>query len=305
MMKQIVRWVLVGVMLASMACLIASPAVAEVAALPLDQKMPGNPMQEDGWISKDEYQDESIHVTVEYPVTKVGKKEVRTVVARIKIQDPTQIRTAMSFDDYDKKGYVKAETMAKAKNAVVAVDGDFFKYHYKKGYVVRQGEFYRDKLNGKRDVLVIDDRGDFWGVKQATSESMQDFLENTFPEDRTVINTFTLGPVLVENGVAQDFVCSEFEYPYPSQRIGVVQLGELEYAVVEIDGKYDGTAGMNLEQFGAYLAELFPECRLAYNLDGGGSTALVVNGARVHKTPGYRDISDILYFASAYTEDQE
>lgn len=302
-MKRTICWILTVLMLASLAFLISSPAVAEVTPLPLDQTVPGNPLSPDGWLSADEYQDESIHITVEYPIAKVGKAEVRTVVVRIQIADPTQIRTAMSYDNYDKQGYVKAETMAVAKNAVVAVDGDFFKYHYKKGYVVRQGVFYRDKLNGERDVLVIDDQGDFWSVRDATSESMAVFLNDVFPAERSVINTFTLGPVLVEDGQPQEIHTEEFEYRYLSQRIAVVQLGHLEYAVVEIDGKYDGSAGMNLETFAAYLAELFPDCRLAYNLDGGGSTALVVNGARVHKTPGYRDISDILYFASACTED--
>ena len=40
---------------------------------------------------------------------------------------------------------------------------------------------------------------------------------------------------------------------------------------------------------------------MAYNLDGGGSTNVVVDGERIHKTPGARKISDILYFASAWT----
>ena len=44
---------------------------------------------------------------------------------------------------------------------------------------------------------------------------------------------------------------------------------------------------------------MFPECRMAYNLDGGGSSTVLVNGERIHKTPGHREICDILYFASA------
>ena len=42
---------------------------------------------------------------------------------------------------------------------------------------------------------------------------------------------------------------------------------------------------------------------MAYNLDGGGSTNVVLKGERIHVTPGHRQISDILYFASAWTED--
>lgn len=60
--------------------------------------------------------------------------------------------------------------------------------------------------------------------------------------------------------------------------------------------------GMNLQEFADLIAYLFPDCQIAYNLDGGGSTNVVVDGKRIHTTPGHRDISDIIYFASAYTE---
>ena len=121
------------------------------------------------------------------------------------------------------------------------------------------------------------------------------------------INTFTLGPVLVENGTARDIKETitgqkgEFQYRYPQQRVAVVQLGKLEYAIVEAYGKTDSSAGMTLQEMADFITYLFPDCIMAYNLDGGGSTNVVVNGERIHKTPGRRDISDILYFASAYT----
>ena len=51
------------------------------------------------------------------------------------------------------------------------------------------------------------------------------------------------------------------------------------------------------------MLELFPDCRLAYNLDGGGSTNVIVNGKRIHKNSDARNISDILYFASAASEE--
>ena len=49
-------------------------------------------------------------------------------------------------------------------------------------------------------------------------------------------------------------------------------------------------------------AEVFPECRIAYNLDGGGSTHLIINGKHVHQTPSSRFISDLIYFASIAPE---
>ena len=93
----------------------------------------------------------------------------------------------------------------------------------------------------------------------------------------------------------------EFQYRYPQQRVAICQLGELEYAIVEIYGKTDCSAGTTLQEMADFIAYLFPECRVAYNLDGGGSTNVVVDGERIHKTPGARKISDILYFASAWT----
>ncbi|MBR4081447.1 MAG: phosphodiester glycosidase family protein [Clostridia bacterium] len=293
------RWVLAAVMLVGMALLISSPAEAEIIPLPLDQTVPGNPPVEGGYLSETEYKDESIHVTVEHQTV----KKVKCSIVRIKIADPSQIRTAMSKDSYDDRTYAKAAAMAKQKNAIVAVNGDFFKYFYKIGYVVRQGEFYRDALNGERDVLIIDDHGDFHAVRNATSDDMAAFLANEFPADRRVINTFTLGPVLVENGVVQEITTREFQYRYKMQRVAIVQLGELEYAIVECDGKADASSGMKMADFAEYILSLFPDAILAYNLDGGGSTNVIFNNERIHRNPDARKICDILYFASAATEE--
>ena len=38
---------------------------------------------------------------------------------------------------------------------------------------------------------------------------------------------------------------------------------------------------------------------VAYNFDGGGSTYLNMKNKRICKTDGKRDITDIIYFASA------
>ena len=349
----ILRWILVVIMLAVLTTVLSSPALAEVAPLPLDQLIPGNPAQTDGWTMTDaktvggdvmilkytsktrewaptdsaaspssylysskvkempsRYEDASLTMEISYLTARPSYKAVNVpcLIVRIKIADPSQLRTAMSYDSYDKGGMAKAEDIAKHVNAIVAVNGDFFKYHQNVGYVVRQGEFYRDKLNGKRDLLLIDQNGDFHAVPAATSENAAACIDGLEQSGLTVVNSFTLGPVLVADGEAQIMseTCtaknSEFQWRYPQQRVAICQLGELEYAIVEAYGKTDSTAGMTLQEFADFIAYQFPECRLAYNLDGGGSTNVVVNGVKIHKTPGNRQISDILYFASAYTD---
>ena len=289
-------------MLLCLALVISSPAIAEVAPLDLDQLTVGNPALESGW-NEDatEYTDPSIHVTVEHSTA----HKVKTSIVRITISDPSQLRTAMSEDSYDKTAYVKAAALAKHVNAIAAVNGDFFKY-YDFGYLVRQGVLYRDLPGaGKylRDMLVIDDQGDFYAVKDADADNVKDFLANTLPADRTVINTFTLGPVLVVDGAVQEITTREFQYRYKMQRVAIVQVDALSYAIVECDGKADASSGMSLSTFAEYIQSLFPNCRMAYNLDGGGSTNVIVNNKRIHKNPDSREICDILYFASAYTED--
>lgn len=120
------------------------------------------------------YEDPTISVRTEYATVLPGSKynknhKLPASITYIKVADASQVRTAMSDDRYDKRNYVSAESMAKHVNAVAAVNGDYFKYHYNTGYVLRQGVFYRDKLNGKRDLLLIDDQGNFHAVYAATS----------------------------------------------------------------------------------------------------------------------------------------
>ncbi len=348
MRNNVIRWIITALMLCVLTVLLVSPASAEVTPLPLDQLVPGNPPLKEGWSTipdaeaikgirilqyatkartwsetdKDiplagrdweRYEDDSITVEASYFTVRPGyrAKNIPCAAVRVKIADPSQIRTAMSLDDYNKREYVKAADMSKHVNAVAAVNGDFFKYHYKSGYVVRQGEFYRDALNGERDLLIIDDLGNFRTVLAATSENTAAYLADMEAEGRKAINTFTLGPVLVQDGAARTMKetivadSGEFQWCYAQQRVAICQMGELDYLIIEAYGKTDGTMGMTLQEFADLIVYLYPDCQIAYNLDGGGSTNVLINSERIHKTPGARKISDILYFASAYTESEE
>ena len=314
-----VRWILVIVMLLCLTVTVSSPSLAEGGVLPLDYTVGGNPPKADGWIYDESgeiagYKDATIEMELErgtIQLTVKGKKvNHETMVVRVRIADVSRLRTAVSKDTYKGRGQAKGEDMAKSKNAVVAMNGDFFKYENDVGYVVRQGEFLRDATDNKRgrlfDMLVIDSAGDFHAVNSATTEKVEQFIASQLtPFNLTVLDTFNLGPVLVMNGQVQDVSQSEvarqgaFQWKYPQQRIALVQMGTLEYAIVEVFGRTDSSAGMSLPEFAEFVAQQCPDALLAYNLDGGGSTNLVVNGKRACKTPGLREITDIIYFASA------
>ena len=324
MNRNTVRWIIAVLMLLALALGLSCPSIVEAEeetgrmTLPMDYTAGGNKTKEENWTYDGKtpvaYSDSTIEVSSEKSSVSVkikGKSVKHEVwVIRIRIQDPSQLRTAVSKDTYKGRGQAKGEDIAKSKNAVVAMNGDFFKYENDVGYVVRQGEFIRDATDNKRgrifDMLIIDSEGDFHTVPSATTEKIEAYTaENLTPLNRTILHTFNLGPVLVLNGEAQDIAASEaarqgsYQWKYPQQRIALVQTGPLEYAIVEVYGQTDSSAGMTLEEFAALIAEKCPDAILAYNLDGGGSTNLIMNNKRICKTPGLREITDIIYFASA------
>ncbi|MCR5565327.1 MAG: phosphodiester glycosidase family protein [Clostridiales bacterium] len=323
-----IRWIIAILLLLALALGLACPSIveAEGAKLPMDYTKGGVKTTEENWSYDGKlpvaYKDSTIEVTSEsgqvvLPALAKRPKGVKheTWVIRIRIQDASQLRTAVSKDTYNGRGQAKGEDIAKSKNAVAAMNGDFFKYENDVGYVVRQGEFIRDATDTTRkkkgqpicfDMLVVDSEGDFHVIPRARTKEIEAFIETELaPEGKTVMDTFNLGPALVINGEVQDIASSQaaqqgdYQWNYPQQRIALVQTGHLEYAIVEVYGKTDGTAGMSLDEFAALIAEKVPDAIIAYNFDGGGSTNLIMNNKRICKTPGLREITDIIYFASA------
>ena len=331
MHRNILRWIIVAIMIIALVFTLSCPYIAQAeGVLPLDFLEGGKPLKGENWTFEGKlpvsYEDSTISVTFERDeITHIlssgssqGKKvKDETWVVRIKIKDVSQLRTAVATDSYDGRGQADAAAIANSKNAVVAMNGDFFKYEYDVGYVVRQGKLIRDATANARgrifDMLIIDSEGDFHVVYSATTEKIEAYVaENLAPLGRTILDTFNIGPVLVLNGEVQDPAESEvarqgtYEWKTPIQRICIVQTGHLEYAIVETGGKGRQTSGFTMQEFAEYVAEKCPDAILAYNLDGGGSASLIAwksekagKGDMICRNPGHRNITDILYFASA------
>lgn len=277
-----------------LALLLCVNACGEIVPIPIDQSG-GYPISKDNLIGKEEYLDESIHVTVEHKTFKKAK----CMVVRISIQDPSQLRTAMTRDDYGIKEYTPTKTIAKKKNSVLAINGDFFKYN-DFGYLIRQGELYRERPDEAHDILFIDENGNFSLVQKPTLEKVQAHMEKLSGEGHTVINTFNFGPTLVLDGQPlEDIDTSLYQGRYKMMRLAIGQLAPLEYAVYFCYGTTDAKEGLSLPNFAAFIAESTPEVKIAFNLDGGGSTHIVLAEKQLHKNPSGRDVCDILYFCSA------
>ena len=68
--------------------------------------------------------------------------------------------------------------------------------------------------------------------------------------------------------------------------------------LVAVNGRTDESIGVTMDQFADIMLEL--GCQQAYNLDGGNSATLAFNGSVYNtKIQKERDVSDIIYFASA------
>ena len=297
-------------------------------SLPMDYKTGGVPPRKDGWKLDGKvpvsYQDSSISVTFESDsIThklSAGKYRGRTVTdevwtVRIQIGHPSQLRTAVSSDSYKGSAHMDSIKLASGKNAVVAMNGDYFKSENRDaGYVVRQGELIRDATHNARglvfDTLLIDSEGDFHVVYAAVTETIDAYVaENLTPLGRTVMDSFNIGPVLVLNGEVQDVAHSEvtkhggregmYQWSTPIQRIAIVQTGHLEYAIVFVNGKGNRKSGVTMAEFAQFVAEQCPNAFLAYNLDGGGSANIAAHDKKLYDNSYLRDITDIIYFASA------
>ncbi len=230
--------------------------------------------------------------------------------ADIVLTDASQLRTMAAgltgaFDSYSEMDGI---LLSDSTDAVVAINGDFWNSAEKRGlgYIIRQGILYKDNLDtpGRRDsrmmdVLLIDEDGDFIGLRQPAAGTIPMTING-----KRILNSFSFGPILVEDGKAVDDYQGadrwlDMSRDNQRQRMCICQVDHLHYMVICCAGPYQGNTGMTLPEFSEVAASL--GVRIAYNLDGGDSTLLYFDGDRINKfgSTSQRKLMDIIYFASA------
>ena len=251
-----------------------------------------------GFKSDTLYEDPTIRVSIE--TTRYC--DTPMFIARVQIADATQLRTMMA-GSYGSQRTALATTLAERGGAVLAINGDYFSY-IGTGLVVRQGHTYRMRADSDFDVLMIDVNGDFHIAKEideATLNAAYSALGGSVEEGGQIVQAFTFGPALVENG---ERAHDEYKRPdggarKPAQRMVIAQDGSLSYVIVCCEGPDNkNSKGLTLEEMGQFMLDLGVET--AYNLDGGGSTTMVFNGSKINalSTSKNRSVSDIVYFCS-------
>ena len=248
--------------------------------------------------TEDGYEDETISVKLEHQEMEDGTK---MHVAYIKIADASQLRTGVA--NPEKVGSTRTKTvktMAKTYNAVIAINGDNYADAPKKTtFEYRMTQKIRSKGNNLKDILIIDDQGDFHLFVK--SKGIKEFPDELKKQGRKLVNAFTFGPALVKDGELLEL---DPEYGYNpggrEPRAAIGQTGTLSYVMVIIEAKdRSGKSGFSQSKLAEFMYGL--GCVQAFNLDGGNSAEMVFGEQNIKGMPGgdERTLSDIIYFATA------
>ena len=110
----------------------------------------------------------------------------------------------------------------------------------------------------------------------------------------------SFGPALVVDGeisVTEEEEVGKAKTSNPRTAIGIID--ELHYVFIVSDGRTDESEGLSLYELAEFMQSL--GTTVAYNLDGGGSSAMVFNGEVINnpttngKSIKERSVSDIVY----------
>lgn len=235
---------------------------------------------------------EDATMTLEIDV--IRRAETQVYVAHLQTHNPYLIKSAFGGDTYGKNIREKTSQMAERKNAIFAINGDYYGFR-DYGYVLRNGLAYR--LNPRPadadDALVLSETGFMTKVDEAVIEISE--LAALLPWQ-----IWSFGPLLIENGQYQVDETSKVPYELDSNpRTAIGQIDENNFLFVVSDGRTSESAGLSLLELANVFAEY--QATIAYNLDGGGSATMWFNGRIVNKpvnsgsTISERSISDCIY----------
>ncbi|MFT3860607.1 phosphodiester glycosidase family protein [Micropruina sp.] len=250
-----------------------------------------------GTSTDDSYTSSATSLTIEKVSTGSGSDAITYFVADITTTDATLIRSAFAQDEFGTNIIAYPSVIAKSKNAVLAINGDYYGFR-DTGIVVRDGVAYRDK--GARQGLAMYRNGSMTLYDETETDAEQLIADGVW-------NTLSFGPGLVNGGKVIDGIDSieidtnfgnhSIQGNQPRTAVGMIAANHFVWVVV--DGRSNGySRGMTLPE----LAQVFVDrgAQVAYNLDGGGSSAMVFNGNLVNNPLGKgqeRGTSDILYVA--------
>jgi len=175
--------------------------------------------------------------------------------------------------------------IARKYQTVLAVNCDFahlrIQQNARPGFLMREGQVERDrtwKKNSKHfpnlDTLAIFPDGDmrvFWSGEK----SREDYVE------MGAVDVLAFGPYLIRDGEMNPAV-KRYGASH-AQRTGVGMMEKGHYAAVMIEGRHKGSRGASVAELAAIMRDM--GCTVAFNLDGGQSSAMIFMGKQLSFIP--------------------
>lgn len=243
--------------------------------------------QSEAEITDYSYKDDNINIKID----RVNENGAVFYVADIQLSDVSYLKTALANNTFGKNITQTTSQMATANNAIFAINGDYYGFR-DNGLIIRNGVLYRDVARKSPDnkALTINSKGELEIVSEGE-------VSGKSLVSSGILQSFSFGPTLVQNGkVAAINTSMVSQSTNPRTAIG--QISPLHYIVIVADGRTNASKGMTLTQ----LAQEFVErgATVAYNLDGGGSSAMWLNDKLINnptdgRSMGERSVSDIIY----------
>jgi exopolysaccharide biosynthesis protein len=249
-------------------------------------------------ITETSYTSDSMTITISKVVEGSGSSTVTYYVADVVLDDATDLLGGFANNQFGTNVVAYTSDIAESLGAVFAINGDYNGFR-DTGIVIRNGVLYRD--DGARTGLAIYADGTM-AIYDETETTGEQLLADG------VWNTLSFGPALVEDGqvvegideveIDTNFGNHSIQGDQPRTAIGLIDTNH--FVFVAVDGRAEGySKGVSMTELAQIFADL--GATTAYNLDGGGSTAMWFDGELVNDPLGEekeRGTSDILYLAA-------
>lgn len=210
-------------------------------------------------------------------------KPVTFYVADVLIQDITSLTTAFAKGTYTAGGVRSMETIAKNSHCIVAISGDFARWH-DNGLIIRNGEVFRQKrLTSDLGVLFKN------GVLE-TYEPGTVTLEEILSNDPW--QSWHFGPELLDHqGKPKTRFNTTVGRRNPRSVIGYYEPGH--YCLVLVDGRQGKySSGLTMKELAQLMYTL--GCVRAYNLDGGATAHMTWLNEVINSPSKDRRVNDVI-----------
>ncbi len=262
-------------------------SISSITFTPVPTKPDATPVQT--VYTDTEYSDAHIQIKI----TKVVKTNPNLVyyVADITLDSVQYFKSNFANDKYATSNYETVSSQATRHNAILAINSDDCTYgsNPPKKFTIRNGNLYNENFSD--EILVLMKSGEMRIVKGVSGATLV---------QQGALHSWSFGPALVIDG---QYVQRSSSVSGQNPRTGIGMIEPLHYIFIVVDGRRPShSVGLAMKDF----AQLFLDygCKVAYNLDGGGSSTMffhnkIVNvpddGLTVESTGKERKVNDFIY----------